>query len=420
MSSSSILVLFIVFLVLEFVFNSVLILLNIKEARKNRGSVPVWFEKYIEKEQYAKSVDYTIEKSLFSLVSGSFSSIFILIMVLSGSFGVLDEVIRKVTVHQYWEGILYFGGLSLIFYLINLPFKLFLQFRIEEKFGFNRMDLRVFVLDQLKELVISAFLLIAVLGGLFFFMDKAGELWWIIASAGIIGFQIVLSILYPLVIAPLFNKFTPLEDGELKDTLKKMADSNHFEVKGIFVMDGSRRSSHSNAYFTGLGKIKRIVLFDTLVEKLSPPQLSGVLAHEIGHEKGHHLLKSLLLSFFVTVLAFFIIDQLMNYLPLYRAFGFHRVSYHAVLVILSFCSGPFTFFLSPLFTMWSRKHEYEADRFAVKALNNREDLKTGLIILAKDNLSNLTPHPLYSFFHYSHPALAERLKAIDAVSLDSD
>lgn len=239
-------------------------------------------------------------------------------------------------------------------------------------------------------------------------------MWWIIASAGIIGFQLFISLIYPVVIAPLFNKFTPLEDGELKETLSTMAVQNNFEVKGIFVMDGSKRSSHSNAYFTGFGKSKRIVLFDTLISELTPPQLSGVLAHEIGHEKKHHLLKGLGLSFFITLLVFFAADQLINYLPLYRAFGFTGISYHAILVILVFCTGPFTFFITPLFSVWSRKHEYEADRFAVKACGNRDDLKQGLIILAKENLSNITPHPLYSFFKYSHPALGERLRAIDS------
>ncbi len=420
MTSRTILIIYILFFIMEFIVNAVLILLNIRESKKNRGSVPIWFRDYIDKQRYEKSTAYTIEKGFLTLLSDSVSSVVVLTVILTGSFGVLDETIRRTSMHPYLVGIIYFAVLSLFFYLVSLPFKIYSQFKLEEKYGFNRMTVKIFIFDQLKGLGVSAVLLIIVLSALFFFMDKSGRLWWILASAGIIGFQVVLSILYPLVIAPLFNKFSPLEEGELKETLEQMAERNDFSVKGIFVMDGSKRSAHSNAYFTGFGKVKRIVLFDTLIEKLTPPQLAGVLAHEIGHEKKHHLLKGLILSFFVTVFIFFILDWFMNYLPLYQAFGFHRASYHAILVIISFCSGPFTFFLTPLFTMWSRKHEYEADRYAVKITGNKDGLKDGLIVLAKENLTNLTPHPLYSFFHYSHPTIGERLRAIDTISLTAD
>ncbi|MCF6335435.1 MAG: M48 family metalloprotease, partial [Spirochaetales bacterium] len=237
----------------------------------------------------------------------------------------------------------------------------------------------------------------------------------IIASAGFFAFQLLLSIIYPLIIAPLFNKFSPLEEGPLKDSLYKLADKLNFRTRGIYVMDGSRRSGHSNAYFTGIGKSKRIVLYDTLISSLSDDQIAAVLAHEIGHYKKHHLLKSLILSFMVTGAGFYIVSILMNYLPLFEAFGFSRVSYHGIFVILSFAAGPFTFFLTPLFTMWSRKHEYEADAFTARNTGYGNDLKEGLIIMTRENLSNLTPHPLYSFYHYSHPTVAERVKAIEKI-----
>jgi len=229
-------------------------------------------------------------------------------------------------------------------------------------------------------------------------------------------FQLVLSVIYPLLIAPIFNKFTALEDMDLKKSLNLLAEKLSFKTTGIFVMDGSRRSAHSNAYFTGVGKSKRIVLYDTLISILNPSQISGVLAHEIGHYKKHHLLKGLILSFVMITLGFYAVNLLMNYLPLFEAFGFTRVSYHGILVILGFASGPFTFFITPLFTMWSRKHEYEADAFAATNTEYGNDLKEGLIIMSKENLSNLTPHPLYSFYHYSHPTVAERIKAIDKLT----
>ncbi len=381
--------------------------------------IPEDFREYIDPDTYKKSVRYTVEKGIFSLVSGIFHSAVILVMVLTGFFGVLDDAVMRLTGNLYVEGIIYIGILSFIFYIINLPFSVYSTFVLEAKYGFNKTTVGLFITDALKGGIVSAVILSVILYVLFFFMDKTGDLWWVIASAGLILFQLFLSVIYPLVIAPLFNKFTSLEDGELKELLEDLASRNGFTAKGIYVMDGSRRSVHSNAYFTGLGRSKRIVLYDTLVEILAPRQLAAVLAHEIGHAKLHHLAKGLVLSFFVTVIAFFTVNLMIDYLPLYRAFGFSRASYHAILVILGFCSGPFTFFITPLFTMWSRKHEYEADRYAVRITGRREDLKEGLIILSKENLSNLTPHPLYSFFNYSHPAIGERIRAIDSVPLDS-
>ncbi len=419
MSSQSILSLFIVFFILEFAFNTFLTIINIRHTSRSIDNIPEDFRGYIDPDTYRKSVQYTVEKGIFSLVSGTFHSAVILVMVLTGFFGVLDDAVMRLTGNLYIEGIIYIGILSFIFYVLNLPFSIYSTFVLEARYGFNKTTVKLFITDTLKGGLVSAVILTVILYVLFFFMDKKGDFWWVIASAGLILFQLFLSVIYPLVIAPLFNKFTPLEDGELKELLEDLASKNGFTAKGIYVMDGSRRSVHSNAYFTGLGRSKRIVLYDTLVEILTPRQLAAVLAHEIGHAKLHHLAKGLVLSFFVTVIAFFTINLMIDYLPLYRAFGFSRASYHAILVILGFCSGPFTFFITPLFTMWSRKHEYEADRYAVRITGRREDLKEGLIILTKENLSNLTPHPLYSFFNYSHPAIGERIKAIDSVPIDS-
>ncbi|MCD6397808.1 MAG: M48 family metallopeptidase, partial [Spirochaetaceae bacterium] len=318
--------------------------------------------------------------------------------------------------NPYLEGLIYIFLLSIIFYIVSLPFSIYSQFKIEEKFGFNKTTIPLFIKDQIKNLILSGIIISVLLIGLFWFMDKTGSIWWIIASVGFLIFQLVLSVIYPLLIAPIFNKFTALEDMELKKSLDMLAEKLSFKTTGIFVMDGSRRSAHSNAYFTGVGKSKRIVLYDTLISILNPPQISGVLAHEIGHYKKHHLLKGLILSFVMITLGFYAVNLLMNYLPLFEAFGFTRVSYHGILVILAFASGPFTFFIAPLFTMWSRKHEYEADAFAAENTEYGKDLKEGLIIMSKENLSNLTPHPLYSFYHYSHPTVAERIKAIDKLT----
>ncbi len=416
MSCEQIYLLFVFLLFCELFFNILLILLNIREVRRNFHSVPEYFISSIDTATYLKSVRYTLDRNKFSLVSEIIHSLFLFLFVSSGYFGKIDSVLYGIHLPSYFDGILYVGVIVLIFYLLDLPLQIYSQFVLEEKYGFNNTTPLLFFIDQLKSLLVSGILLTVVLLALFYFMDAAGSLWWIIAAAALVIFQLLMTVLYPLVIAPLFNKFSPLEEGELKDTLEEFASQNNFKTRGIFVVDGSKRSSHSNAYFTGFGKSKRIVLFDTLISILTPRQLTAVLAHEVGHEKKHHLLKGFFLSSFMILAVLFIVNLLLPYLPLYQAFGFSRVSYQGILVILAFCSGPFTFFLTPLFTMWSRRNEYEADAYAVRSTGNVEDFKEGLIILAKENLSNLTPHPLYSFFHYSHPSLGERIKALEALA----
>ena len=416
MSYQSILILYLIFFSLDFLFQNYLTILNIGELKKNSSSVPSIFRDHIDFEIYKKSSEYTRIKSYFTIISGIFSSILLLVIILTGTFGHIDSFINGFGLNHYVEGVVYIFTLSLLFYLIGLPFSIYSQFKIEEKFGFNKMTIGLYIKDQIKNLILSALIISILLFGLFWFMDKTGTFWWIIASVGFIIFQLALSIIYPLLIAPLFNKFAPLQEDDLKDLLKSLAEKLKFRTAGIFVMDGSRRSGHSNAYFTGVGKAKRIVLYDTLVSILSKNQIAAVLAHEIGHYKKHHLIKGLILSFFVTILGFYVVNVFLNYLPLFEAFGFSRVSYHGIFIILSFAAGPFTFFLTPIFTMWSRKHEYEADAFAAENTEFGEDLKEGLIIMSKENLSNLTPHPLYSFYHYSHPTVGERIKAIDKLT----
>jgi STE24 endopeptidase len=228
------------------------------------------------------------------------------------------------------------------------------------------------------------------------------------------AFELVMTLLYPLVIAPLFNRFTPLPEGTLRDRILDLARRLAFRTKGIFVMDASRRSGHGNAYFTGLGPVKRIVLFDTLVSTMGEEEILAVLAHEIGHERRHHVRKSLAISIALGLAGFWVLSLLVPWTPLYEAFGFGRASSHAILVILALASGPFTFAFRPLFSLWSRRHEREADRFAVDGTGGAQGMVSALVRLSKDNLSNLTPHPWYSFYHYSHPTTAERVAALEA------
>jgi STE24 endopeptidase len=403
--------LYLVFFFLELVWETFLTFLNIRHIRKNRDRVPEEFAGFIEADTYTRGVSYNLDRGRFSVVSALFSSFVVLALIFSGTLGSLDALFRDLGLHPYFTGILYIFAVSLIFYLSSLPFSLYSHFVIEARYGFNKMTPALFIKDAVKGLVLSAIIGALLLLVLFWFMDAAGDLWWIIAFAFTAAFQIFISLLYPLLIAPLFNKFMPLEEGSLKNKIAALSEKLSFGVKGIFVMDGSRRSHHSNAYFTGLGRVKRIVLFDTLLTSLSEEEILAVLAHEIGHEKKKHLYRRLAASLLMLLAAFFIVNLLYRWEPLFTAFGFSAVSREGIFVILSFCSGPFTFFLTPLFTSVSRRHEYQADAYAAAAGYARE-LETSLIRLGKDNLANLTPHPLYSFYHYSHPALAERIAAL--------
>ncbi len=413
MTSLSILILFFIFFTVEFVFFYVLNLLNIKNTKKNSNHIPDFISEHIELDKYSKSVRYSLRKEYFSLLTTGISTLVTAAIILSRVIVLLDNWLFLFNLHPYMHGILFLLILSALSSLLTLPAALYSQFVIEEQFGFNKMTGRTFLIDLIKNTLLSLILFIPLMAVLFFFVDKAGDLWWLYGFIFFASFQLIISVLYPLVIAPIFNKFSDLEEGPLKDRLVSLAERTSFKAKGIYIMDGSKRSSHSNAYFTGFGKSRRIVLYDTLVHSLSEEEIESVLAHEIGHFKKKHIIKSLMTSLIMALGLFYLLSVLSQYTPLFMAFGFNEMSFHALLVILSFCLGPFTFFLKPLFTVKSRRNEYEADRFASETMGSADPLKRALITLGKENLSNLTPHPLYSFFHYSHPVLSERLHALD-------
>ena len=413
MKPQAILTLYLVLFALEYLWETLLTVLNIRHVRAHAQAPPEPFRGVIDQETYRKSVDYTLTRNRFALISDTASSIFLLLVILSGSLGWIDTFLERFQLHPYLHGIVYIFVLSAVFGLFSLPFTLYSIFVIEERFGFNKMTWKLFLIDGIKSLILSVVIMTPLLYGLFWFMDATGKYWWVWAFLFLAGFQLLMVVIYPTVIAPWFNKFSPLEEGSLRDKIIALAEKVRFRTSGIFVMDGSKRSKHSNAYFTGLGRVKRIVLFDTLIDTLGEDQVVSVLAHEIGHEKKNHIKKGLILSLVGMLFGLWILSLLLHYEPFFQAFGFSRPSYHAAIILFGFCSGPFTFFLTPLGSILSRKYEYEADRFAVDATGTAEFLKQALLKLSKDNLSNLTPHPWYSFYHYSHPTLAERLKAME-------
>ena len=414
MTPRGILALFLVFFALEYAWETFLSVLNLRHARKNSLRVPSAFIGAVNEETYARSVSYTLARGRFGILAGTVSSAVLLAIVLTGFLGTIDGFARSIPAHLYFQGVLFVALVAVVFWLLGLPFSLYATFSLEARFGFNRTTPRLYALDTVKGLALSALIGVPLLLGLFWFMDRTGGFWWIFAFAAMAAFQLVMNVLSPLLIAPLFNKFSPLPEGPLRESIRALAQKLGFRTRGVFMMDGSRRSRHSNAYFTGLGAVKRIVLYDTLVSAAGEEEIVSVLAHEIGHEKRNHVKKGIAISLALSLLGFWIVSLLLPWLPLYQAFGFAAQGYHSILVLLAFCSGPFTFFLQPLWSLWSRRHEYEADRFAVEGVGSAAGMKAALLRLSRDNLSNLAPHPLYSFFHYSHPTTAERIAALEA------
>ncbi|MGL1890309.1 MAG: M48 family metallopeptidase [Spirochaetaceae bacterium] len=399
---------------LEFLTLYTLIILNIGSVLKNRDKVPDLFKDLITPDMYVKNVAYTIKKEHFSILNMIVSTLITLIILLSGVLGSVEQFFMGFFTNKTILGLSFIAGISVLQFIIDLPLSLYSTFVIEEEFGFNKMTLKSYITDTLKQTVLGIIIGGILLAALFFFMDKTGGNWWLWASIFFISFQLILFLIYPNFIAPIFNKFKPLEDGELKEALETMASSANFALNGIFVMDGSKRSGHSNAYFTGIGKSKRIVLYDTLVEQLTNSELCGVLAHEIGHWKKGHIRKRLLTTMLTVPVAFYILSLALNFDPLFLMFNLETGTYHGMLVLMLMISSSFTFFLTPISSYRSRKHEFEADDFAKEITGESDPLIQALLKLSKDNLSNLTPDKIYSSYHYSHPPVSERVNNLNS------
>lgn len=410
MTASAILALYLTLFALQRVVETGLGILNLRHGRAQRVPPPA-LDGAVDGATHARMRDYAQARGRFALLANSVSAAAVLAVALSGVLGALDAAVGRLALHPYLAGGLYVLAVGAFFSALGIPTALYAQFVIEQRFGFNRTTLRLFLLDRLKGGLISLLLGAVVLLVLFVFMDRAGSLWWLYAGGVIVAFQVVLLVLYPTLIAPLFNRFVPIGEGEVRARLAALVGRLGYRLRGIFVMDGSKRSRHSNAYFTGLGPVKRIVLFDTLLDQLDTAEIEAVVAHEIGHERLRHVPQRLALSVAATGVGLWILSLLLDYAPLFAAFGVREPSHHAALVLFSLLAGPFTFWLGPLSALWSRRHEYAADRFAAASVAPGP-LAGALIKLSRDNLANLSPHPWYSFYHYSHPTLVERLQAL--------
>ncbi len=411
MTPSTILLAFVVLSLVDLGWSMALLALNYREAGRRRGQLPPEAASGMSAEEALKAHDYSRARMRLSFLATPLTTFAVLALAAAGAFGALDAAVGARVVSAYWRGVLFLGALLLAQGVLSAPFDLYGTFVVEKRYGFNTTTARTWLLDRLKGLLIGGALGLPLLFLLYAFIDRAGASWWLWAAAVFSAIDIVLSLLYPLLIAPLFNKFSPLPEGSLKERIGDLAGKLSFRYGGIFVMDGSKRSRHSNAYFTGMGRLKRIVLFDTLIAQMSEDEVLAVLAHEIGHEKKRHVLKMTAIAVLFGFVAFWVLDRCMGWGALYAAFGFPGPSKHALLLIVSLVAGPATFFLTPLLALLSRKHEYEADAFAARATSG-EAMGGALRKLNKENASNLWPHPLYAFWYYSHPTLRDRLAAI--------
>lgn len=403
------LVIILAILIGEYLLN---LIVETKNVRFLRTDLPDEFSGYYDRGKYRKSQEYLKENTRFGFITDSIATPVTIAFILFGGFNLIDQFARSFHLSTIPTGLIFAAVLMLASQIVAIPFSIYSTFVIEEKYGFNKTTPRTFVLDILKTWVLAA-----VIGGILFsavlwFFEEAGPWAWAYCWIAVTLFQVFLLFVAPVVIMPIFNKFTPLEDGELRKAIEEYAKKQDFKLKGVFTMDGSKRSTKSNAFFTGFGRFRRIVLFDTLIEKQTKDELVSVLAHEMGHYKKKHILKSIVISIFTTGLMFYILSIFINNRELFAAFQMQHTSIYASLFFFGFLYAPIDMILSVFGNMLSRRHEYEADGYAVATYRKPQSMITALKKLSVDNLSNLTPHPLKVFLTYSHPPVLERIRAI--------
>lgn len=379
---------------------------------KHRSAVPDAFKDRVSLEAHQKAADYTIEKGKLGTIDSIISIVVLLALTIGGGINASFVFWTAQVTSPLWAGILALASVFLVMTLIDLPTSWYQTFVIEEKYGFNKSTVAQFVKDHLLQLGLSVVIGLPILALILWVMDSVGSLWWLWAWAIIMGFSLLMSWLFPTVIAPLFNKFTPMQDGSLKDRIQGLLARCGFNSQGIFIMDGSKRSGHGNAYFTGLGNNKRIVFFDTLVNSLDEEELEAVLAHELGHFKRKHVIKMLVATSVMSLISLAILGWLINEPWFYIGLGVVQPSNAAALLLFMLVSPVFTFFIQPISAYFQRKFEFEADDFAA-ANAKATKMISGLVKLYEENASTLTPDPLYSAFHYSHPPAAIRIAHLE-------
>jgi STE24 endopeptidase len=403
------LIIILIILIGEYILGLVVDTLNVKHVQTD---LPEAFSGYYDGEKYRKSQQYLKENTRFDLITGSVTTPAIIAFILLGGFNWVDQWARSLAWGPIATGLVFTAILLFGSQILSLPFSIYSTFVIEEKYGFNKTTPKTFILDILKGWLLAVVIGAPVFSAILWFFGQTGAFAWAYCWGALTVIQIFLMFIAPVVIMPIFNKFVPLEDGELKTAIEDYAKKQGFKMKGVFSMDGSKRSTKSNAFFTGFGRFRRIVLFDTLISKHTTEELVSILAHEMGQYKKKHILKSIIISILSTGLMFYILSIFMNNKALFAAFQMDHVSIYASLLFFGFLYTPIEMILSIFGNILSRRHEYEADAWAVRTYHRPQSMISALKKLSVDNLSNLTPHPLKVFLSYSHPPVLERIRAI--------
>jgi STE24 endopeptidase len=385
---------------------------QIRHVRAHRDAVPSMFAATIPAEAHQKAADYTVVKARLGVLATLLDALVVLGLTVGGGLQLLsDAAASAFTAQTLLHGTALLVGLFLVQFALHLPFSLYRTFVVEQRFGFNRMTAGLYLTDLAKQLLLAALIGVPLLMAILWLMERMGEFWWLYVWLTLNAFLLFLQLLIPTVVMPWFNKFTPLTEGELAERVRGLLQRCGFRSRGVFLMDGSKRSSHGNAFFTGFGASKRIVLYDTLVNRLDPPEVEAVLAHELGHYKLHHVLKGIALSAAVSLAGLWLLGQLLDQPWFYSGLGVTAPGLAAALALFLLAVPEFTFFLDPLASRLSRKHEFEADAYATRNADSAK-LAEALVKLYRDNASTLTPDPLHSAFYDSHPPAAVRISRL--------
>jgi STE24 endopeptidase len=394
---------------------------QIRHIAQHRSTVPAAFASTITLASHQKAADYTITKARFGLLEMAFGAAALLGWTLLGGIDALNQAINGTGLASYGALVPQLALLAVFAIssgVLDLPFTLYSTFKIEERFGFNKMTFKLWLSDAIKGLAVGALIGLPIVALILWLMGSTGRLWWLWAWATWMGFNLAILVLYPTVFAPMFNKFKPLDDETLKARVTALMQRCGFAAKGLFVMDGSKRSAHANAYFTGFGAAKRVVFYDTLLNQLNPGEVDAVLAHELGHFKHKHIIKRIVGMFAMSLVGFALLGWLSSQVWFYTGLGVRPNlggGNDALALLLFMLVVPlFSFFISPIFAQYSRKHEFEADAYAVSQTDGK-DLQSALLKLYQDNASTLTPDPLFVKFYYSHPPASERLARMNPI-----
>ena len=403
---------FIALVLIKFLLETYLKIRNLKSIDNNKDSVPPRFKDVVTEEEYKKSILYNTDRIKFQIFTALFGSVVLVIFTIGGLLNYLTQVVMDMTSSNVLGAVLLGLLLIIVEEIISIPISIYSTFVIEERHGFNKTTRKTFVTDIFKGLLISGAISSILYATVIFIIISAGDLWWIYAFAAVFTLQAIIFFLYPVLIMPLFNKFEPLDDEQFKKPIEKLLEKVDFKSKGLFVMNASLRSTHGNAFFTGFGKNKRIVFFDTLLKTINPDEMEAILGHELGHYKLGHIRKTLISSLVFGFLGFYILNEIFKSDNFFIAHGLENLTVYSKFLMFYLVIGSYTFFTKPITSALSRKREFEADDFSFQ-FTDGEHMISGLLKLTKDNASNLTPDPLYSSYYYSHPPIAERVASIE-------